>query len=1123
MKKSLLDAPRWLLLLLLALHSSIYCTASVQGEKLTLNFQNERLTDVISHIKAQYPYIISYDKTTVDDNVRVSVECKEAGIQEVMQELLADTDYDCSIFHEHIIIKERAIKKSLRFQDGKLFITGTVLDTNKSPIPGVNVIITNKGTGTISDDKGDYSIWAEKGDTLQFSFIGMVSQEIVVSGQTTINIELIDDMVALGEVVATGKNKRNVKSFSGTFIRVDVNKLKELSPNDLLQGLEYFDPSFAIVDNNCTGSDPNALKEFSIRGDASLETEPDYMSMEAGDRLSAQRTKNFDILLDETTTRPNTPLFVLDGFIVPMQRIVDLDKELIQAITILKDASATAQYGSRATNGVIVFETKDIQEGKININYANHLSFQMPDLTDYNLCDAFEKLEIEERAGVYSNYQGFNIYNNYLREAKSGVDTYWLSQPLRSVVTQNHSLNLSGGNKSLRYNMGVNIQDQPGVMKESERNMKSVNFSIQYRADKVNLQGYVNITDSKSKNSPYGSFSEYTRLNPYYRTKDEHGNYLKQIENKKMGMGVNMVPIFNPLYNTQFNQKSTMNNLTVNNNFNLSYRPIKNMLISWTLGYSKGILQSDHFLPGEHTSFGTIKDITKKGSYTKNSGSSESFQTSLNANYNHVIDKHTFSFMANADYGQNNSERVTVSARGFPDDNMANILYAYELDRNVNGNDVIMRNFGFSVQGSYMYDHRFAFDANLRGDISSRFGDDNRIAPFWSVGARYNGESEPWMPENINLFTITTSYGVTGTQNYDASQAHEIYTYSGLMRPYEGFYSVGPMLSAMANTNLGWSQTNNFSSGLNIGMYDNRVTFNFSYYNNITESLISPINIAPSTGFTTLTENIGEIQNKGYDIFVGFMPYRNIEKNIFVNLYANANHNHNEIKKISNSLAERNEYNLQTDGAPLPIYQEGYSTQEIFLVHSLGIDPQTGEEMFLTKDGERTFEWNASDKVACGASTPKLRGNINASVQYKDFSLNLGFQYTIGQKVYNRTLVDKIENINLAHNVDKRALNNRWEKPGDHAFFKKFDREGNQTQASTRFLMTKNELQFNVISLSYRMNKQKSKWLAKYGLSALSFNASTSDLVRFGSIRHERGIDYPFTRAYNLSISAIFN
>ena len=277
------------------------------------------------------------------------------------------------------------------------------------------------------------------------------------------------------------------------------------------------------------------------------------------------------------------PLFVLDGFETTLQKIVDLDPERVASITILKDASATAIYGSRAANGVVVFETKKPLSGALNVTYSMSMGITMPDLSSYDMMNAAEKLQFEYDAGLFSNdangnplsgsilAEQRNYYNHYKREIERGVNTYWLSEPVRTAIIHRHTLTVDGGDEALRYNLNLNYGNEPGVIKESGRETFGFSLNLQYRRKKWNISNQLSIDNTKGTNSPYGSFSEYVQMNPYYTKRDEYGNYQKIIERKSLGPGNGSKTITNPLYNTQFEHKDYTKNFNVTDNFSLEF------------------------------------------------------------------------------------------------------------------------------------------------------------------------------------------------------------------------------------------------------------------------------------------------------------------------------------------------------------------------------------------------------------------------------------------------------------------------------------------------------------------------------------------------------------------------
>lgn len=1088
---------------------------SFKDQKITLRFSGETLGVILNKIAEEAKINFVYNTTLSGINERTTVNFTDESVESILHKLLAGQsiviryEINNTIYIEPIAGAKRPATASVR-------VSGRVITAKeKEPLIGATVmVLENNGTssknGVSCDIHGKFDLEVPYKASIAISFVGYDTQTMQITGSKN---DLLIVMVAgndIDEVVVTGMGKRSKTSFTGGYIEVKGDDLRRMDPTNILKGLQYFDPSFKILDNNARGSDPNAELAFQLRGDQTL--------------ARAGAASSMELMLDNVSSRPNSPLFVLDGFPVSVARVMELDPQRVESITILKDAAATAIYGSKAANGVIVVETKVAPDGLLSISYAGGVTLQTPDLSDYNLCTAEEKLQLEWMAGVYNpaNVSDMNRYNQYKRNVVAGVNSYWLSQPLRTAVQHRHSLTAAGGTEVFRYTLGVNAGFSPGVMKASSNKNKNVNFNMSYRKKKWTVGASITLADTRGDNSPYGSFSAYTQTNPYYPIYNADGGYDRILDNKGIGAGSNYMPIANPLYNSQFKSINFTKNLNLSNSLNLEFAAMENLRFTAQVNYVRGIASTENFKSAMHTDFINELDLTKRGSYNKSTGEMMNWSTNVGVNYNLPVGRHMFNLFANWQVNEDKSNYVNFSATGYPNENMSDFIFGNKMNTSPSGSEETTRAMGFTGQVSYSYDNRYSAEFNLRGDISSQFGADNRMAPFWSAGVRWNAHSEKWLRGRIPHLEFRATYGITGSQSYAPYQAIEFYSFDGMMIPYESSEVLGAIMKGLGNPNLGWSKTDDLNFSVVLGLWKNRLNFSFSYYDRITRQMLVNYNLAPSTGFTAQMINAGELQNKGYDLNMNLIVLQDSRRNINWTIGVNANHNENKIRKISNGLKEMNAEQLKSDKAPLPIYVEGQSTSTLFLVRSLGIDPATGEEVFLTRDGKRTLTWNPVDKVPVGNTTPKLSGSLHTSFNWKNLNLGLAFSYSIGAKIYNNTLVDKIENREIGYNTDRRALTSRWTKPGDVTLFKKFNRESSLTPQSTRFLATENYLRMGSVSVGYRLVDSEIKLLRKMHISVANISFTTNDLFRISTIREERGLDYPFARSYTVSLSLLF-
>ncbi len=360
-------------------------------------------------------------------------------------------------------------------------IRGVVIDDEDEPLPGATVTIVGKGSSAVATNvDGEFTIASpKKSVTLRVTYVGMKEQELKAQAGKYLTIRMETDAMMLKEAVANGIYTRNIESFTGSVSSFNQDDLKMISSTNILKSLSALDPSIIMPENVLMGSDPNTMPSLTINGEMNPQT-----------------------LAQEYETDPNQPLFILDGFESTLQAINDLNMDRIESIHILKDASATAIYGSKAANGVIVVETKKPEAGRLQFSYSGTLQFAWADLSDYNLMNSEQKLQFELLAGEYGTIgaDGYPINetsrNNYFARRKlvdMGYDTYWMNEPLRTAVTQTHNIYAQGGDQSFRYGAGLSYNKTEGVMKNSDRNVVNGNVNLTYRVDNFNFTNQTTI------------------------------------------------------------------------------------------------------------------------------------------------------------------------------------------------------------------------------------------------------------------------------------------------------------------------------------------------------------------------------------------------------------------------------------------------------------------------------------------------------------------------------------------------------------------------------------------------------------------------------------------------------
>ena len=443
----------------------------------------------------------------------------------------------------------------------------------------------------------------------------------------------------------------------------------------------------------------------------------------------------------------------------------------------------------------------------------------------------------------------------------------------------------------------------------------------------------------------------------------------------------------------------------------------------------------------------------------------------------------------------------------------------YAQNSTPSGTKSLSRMLGLTGNINYSFDNRYFVDASYRIDGSSEYGSDRKWAPFYSVGAGWNLHNEHFIKAQwLNNLKLRASYGETGSQLSSNSGAFTAYQHI-TDNKYANW--VGAQLIGLGNPDLTWQKTKEVNLGIEWGLWNDRVKGSFDWYRKTTSNLLSYMNLPLSSGFASYMANIGEVRNQGWELSMSGYIIRNPKKHINWIVSGQLVYNKNEISKLSEAIKQQNEEYLRQSVDVSSLFFEGYPQNAIYAVRSLGIDPSTGQELFLDRNGQLTTTWDAGDKVYCGSAEPLYRGNIGSTLIWGKFTFNLSFSYYWGGYAYNQTLIDKVEVTKATiqqQNVDERVLSDRWFNPGDVTFFKRLSNEA--THATSRYVMRDNVLQLQSAGIQYRWDND---WIKKViRCNAVIFALNANDLLYFGSIKRERGTAYPYSRNVMASVKLSF-
>lgn len=1116
--------------------------ADTNAQQITIRKDQISLKGFFQEVRKQTGYHVLLESATVPLEQSYPAQFENIGLKEALNAILKDAGLTYIVKDNTIIVKEgtrSSLSLMATLQTNR--IRGTVKDQNNNALSGVSVTAKNSQLIATTNEEGGFELLipTSRPETLVFTYLGMEPQEVVVDTRNPVlSIVMKPSQTEIEDVVVTGYGNIRKESFTGSYTQISREDILKVTSGNLITALQVYDPSFRIVQNNELGSDPNNLPEFYIRGQSGFPGVKDL------DRIEGTTSSQFAL-----QNNPNLPIFIMDGFEISLEKVFDMDINRIAEITILKDAAATAVYGSRASNGVVVIETIAPKPGELHVTYSGNFQLTHPDLTSYNMMNAQEKLEAEVAAGIFLPHRDVlpkDYANNlvaqqwyYLQkrnEVNKGVDTYWLSQPLTTMFNNKHNLYVEVGSEAIRLGVDFRYDNQNGVMKESSRDRIGAGLTVNYILRNLQIRNQVSYDVMKAKDSPYGSFADYSRLQPYYNIHSEADGELIRVFPNWTGQ-----TDANPLYEASLGNFSRNDYSEWTNNFSANLNLTTGLQIRGQFAVNYKTSGSEVFTDPLSTTYARSGSF-ERGDLRLSTTDYLNWNANLFGSYNRVFGDHNFNAALGVNARATDDDYIHSRYRGFPEAAFHTPAYAYEIIQKPSLDDNKTRLLGGFSTLNYSVRDIYLFDASFRLDGSSEFGTDRKWAPFWSLGTGLNLHNYAGLKNipNINVFRIKANVGQTGKSNFSPFMARN--TYNMLL---DDWYptGIGANLVFMGNNDLTWEKqvSWNFGTDITFKQYN---SLEFNYYIKTTYDLITDVSLPSSSGFNVYRDNIGKVMNKGFEIMGSASPIRS--RNFDLILFGNLAHNRNEILEIAESLkaynqriddyysgyynnAERNNNHmwLYSDNErnlpfarPIMKYEEGNSLTTIYGMRSLGINPANGKEVFLRNDGTITYDWASIDQQAIGNTEPWAQGSFGFNVRFKQFLLYTTFLYEWGGDAYNTTLVQNVENVNLAYyNADRRVLTDRWRQPGDITPLKSIDDRYFVTRSTSRFVQKNNFVVFNSLSLGYEFDPAM---LRNYNVSTFRLSLLMNDLGRMSTIQREMGLSYPFARTYTLTLNASF-
>lgn len=964
------------LMLMISTVSVLASKSYSQTKKLNLNLERATVKEVLSKIEDQSEFYFMYSEKVIDVNREVSVNIENQNIESALNRLFAGTDVNYTVKDRIIVLATPEVfnnNAQAGFQQN--FLSGKVTDSGGQPLPGVTVMVKGTSIGTITNIDGNYAITnVPDNATLQFSFVGMKAQEIAVEGKTIIDVTLTEEAIGIEEIVAIGYGTQSVRKVSGSITNVtakDFNKGASQNAADLLRG------KVAGLTITSPGGDVTTTQTIRLRGVSSL-------------------------------TGSSSPFVVIDG--VPGLDINSVAPDDIESISVLKDASSSAIYGSRSASGVILIITKKGKIGQSSVTYSNYVAF-----------DAATRTPDVLSADQWRNYASTN--NLDVTGLDKGGNTNWFDEITRTGVSQNHNLSISGGLKNGSYRASMNYLNREGVMIDNYLERYNGLFSVTQKA--LNEKLTITLTGGTIQsdfqpNIAYNSVLAYNML-PVYPVKNEDGSYFDVQE---------------------WDQGNPVNNMVNNSNLHKTSQLYTNAKVD--LEIFKGFIAGINLFKQRKTEDLSIYNASTTVSGRQDHGNAHRANSlwdknlmELTLEYSKAFDKHELKFLGGYSYEDNVYQQVGASNRGFISDifQYNNLALGENLfPTDVNSYKSKSNLISFFGRADYNYKGKYMLTATLREDGSSKFGTNHKWGVFPSASGAWRISDEAFM-ENVKAVSelkFRVGYGVVGNQDgIDPYKSLALYD-RGSEYFDNGKWHNSYLYSQNDNPNLKWEQTATFNPGIDFGLFNNRITGTVDYYIKKTVDLLYVYNVpVPPNLYSTMLANVGDMSNKGYEIVINgeVMKKGDFRWNASINLA----HNKNVVTRLSNE-------NFQTDNiktGPIILRGSGYQTssileegQEVGTFYNLKSNGIDKDGKFIIEDINKDGQINNDDYTYIGHAMPKLTYGILNSFSYKKIDLSFFLRGLYGNDVLNTPRIQYGNEIWLpGGNVLQEALTNGLKDP----------------------------------------------------------------------------------------------
>ncbi|HTI08795.1 MAG TPA: SusC/RagA family TonB-linked outer membrane protein [Puia sp.] len=1035
-----------LFLLFVSLHVSLWAFSQTS---ISLSVKKQPLAAVLTLIERKSDYRFLYQETSVFSRKEISLKVQNASLDYVLSLILEGTGLGYTINDNHLVVigeKETAVALPADW------ITGVVKNERGEPLSNVSVLIKGTARGTQTDERGRFRIQAAENDSLEFSYIGFETQS--VKARSSLDIILRSASQQINDVVVVGYSDKKKSELTSAVTVVTAEKLKDVTTNDIGSMLQGKVAGLQVV--NSSGA-PGAAAEIRLRGISSVNAS-------------------------------QSPLIVVDGIIGG-----NYDPNDVETVTVLKDAGATAMYGSQANAGVIIITTKKAAAGKTRFEAKITTGFRTPDFGKMKMMSGSQLYEHQKE--YYRDYIPANTDNSYKIDLLQFIaerprtlrsqNYNWLTDMFRHAPMTNFYFTASGRTDKNDYYLGLTYYNEKGSFLNTDYQRINLRAnSTHHFSPLISLSNNINMSGTTGKSYDYNDVY-YAYLNmPWDNPYDSAGK-----------------PVYvdgNSTFKWWSRDKVNPIHTIANSN-----HPYKNFDVNYDLDFNAGItswlsFSSTNRLAAAYFKSSTYYSPLAAGQYNGTGYLSE--LSTLNYGYisndllkfNFQLGEHRISGLAGIAFEGSHTELTGASGKGLPVG--LQVLNVVSNSQVVSGsNDAAMMQ-SYISQLNYSFRDRYFLTGSYRVDGSSAFPSAHRYASFPSISAAWLASKESFLADNrtISNLKLRLSYGVTGSQDIGSSRYLGLYSLSS---QYNSLVAAVP--SQLASPNLTWESKYQWNAGVDIGLF-RRIDLTVDVYNNVTRNLLLQVSQPLSVGFEQRWENTGQIVNNGVEF--GLSTANIVTRDFTWKTDFNISFNTNKLRQFPAT-----NINTQSTWSISQIYREKGNLYEFYMPKWLGVDRQTGAPLWeeITKDAQggivyrqATSNYDSATYQEVGSPLPKYQGGITNTFRYKGLTLSVNAYFLYGNKIFSNSL-RFVENDGSEPYYNQAVLPkgyNIWTKPGDVATEPSPQNAANSTQTSSRYLKDGSFLSIRNVALFYELPPA---FLKRLGVSGVTIGVAADNVYTF--------------------------